>query len=103
MIVVLNKIDSVPLDKREEKIKKVTAGLQKTLQNTKFAQAPIVPISASPNADDSQTAQGVDALLAMLLKGLTVPQRSDVGPFIFAIDHCFPIKGNTAVITIIVT
>lgn len=88
MIIIINKIDTIPEDKREEKIKKLSQGLTKALSNTKFANAAIVAVAAG------EAQIGVDKVLDVLLKNLVVPKRTDTGPFIFAIDHCFPIKGN---------
>ena len=37
---------------------------------------------------------GVSELLATLVSQTTVPERHAKGAFIFAVDHCFPIKGQ---------
>lgn len=63
MVVVLNKVDLVPPEKKAthmEKLKKgksypltkynIHKGLLKVLESTKFANSPMVEISASPNA-----------------------------------------------------
>ena len=41
-IFVLNKIDLIPENEREERIKSITANLQKTISRTHFKNAPIV-------------------------------------------------------------
>ena len=41
----------------------------------------------------------LDGLLGVLQERLVEPARSRDGPFLFAIDHCFPIKGQGTVIT----
>ena len=41
-IFVLNKIDLIPENEREELIKSITANLQKTISRTHFKNAPIV-------------------------------------------------------------
>lgn len=41
-IFVLNKIDLIPENEREERIKTITANLQKTISRTHFKNAPIV-------------------------------------------------------------
>lgn len=46
-IFVLNKIDLLPEAEREERIKVITANLQKTLMRTRFKNAPIVCLSFS--------------------------------------------------------
>jgi selenocysteine-specific elongation factor len=48
MIVVLNKIDLIPPSERAMRLEKVKAALRKTLNKTKFKNAPIVPIAARP-------------------------------------------------------
>ena len=41
-LFVLNKIDLIPENEREERIKSITANLQKTISRTHFKNAPIV-------------------------------------------------------------
>ena len=41
-IFVLNKIGLIPENEREERIKSITANLQKTISRTHFKNAPIV-------------------------------------------------------------
>ena len=45
-IFVLNKIDLIPEAERAERIKSITATLQKTISRTRFKSAPIIPVSA---------------------------------------------------------
>ena len=99
MIVVLNKVDMFPPETREEQTKKMILRMQKTLANTKFANSPIVPVSAAPSADSNNSPKGVEGLLATLLDYMVVPKRDSSGPFIFSVDHCFPIKGQGTVMT----
>ena len=42
---------------------------------------------------------GLDTLVATLKAQISVPQRNADGPLHFAIDHCFPIKGQGTVLT----
>ena len=42
---------------------------------------------------------GLDELVATLRKRARVPKRDIEGPFFFAIDHCFPIRGQGTVVT----
>lgn len=44
MIIALNKIDTIPEEKREKTILKVTENIKKALSTTKFKNAPIVYI-----------------------------------------------------------
>lgn len=41
-IFVLNKVDLIPENERVERIKEITANLQKTICRTRFKNAPIV-------------------------------------------------------------
>ena len=42
---------------------------------------------------------GVDSLIATIRENLSLPLRNSDGPFYYAIDHCFPIKGHGTVLT----
>eukprot|EP01033_Poteriospumella_lacustris_P015066 gene15066-10778_t len=46
LLIALNKIDLLPEEQREERIQKMTRRIRKTLQQSKFAAAEIVPVSA---------------------------------------------------------
>jgi G3E family GTPase len=51
MVVVLNKIDQFPPEARAERIEKMKTKLRgAALKDTKFKNAPIIPVSANPNA-----------------------------------------------------
>ena len=43
--------------------------------------------------------EGIEDLLATLRASIRVPERNPDGPLLFAIDHCFPIKGQGTVLT----
>ena len=86
----------------------MTKRLHKTLENTKFAKCEVVPVSANPSSASSEASEqadapkacvGVDALVNKLKEMTFVPKRSSSGPFLFAIDHCFNIKGQGTVMT----
>ncbi|KAL5479988.1 hypothetical protein EMCRGX_G023601 [Ephydatia muelleri] len=102
MIVVLNKTDFVEPSKRENHISKVTKKLHLTLEATKFAGAPVVAVAAKPGGPDApESEQSIDlhALVEVLSRHLFVPQRSGEGSFLYAVDHCFPIRGQGTVMT----
>ena len=162
LVVVLNKLDVLEPATREEKIDKMKARIQKTLAETKFADAPMVAVSARPGGGDihdplatdgggggandatsdassggggggggggvgsgggsgggggggsggggsgSGGGDGGDAppapiglgeLLEVISAKVQMPQRDPDGPLLFAIDHCFPIKGQGTVLT----
>eukprot|EP00288_Rhodomonas_lens_P012513 CAMPEP_0177707294 /NCGR_PEP_ID=MMETSP0484_2-20121128/9674_1 /TAXON_ID=354590 /ORGANISM="Rhodomonas lens, Strain RHODO" /LENGTH=566 /DNA_ID=CAMNT_0019218797 /DNA_START=109 /DNA_END=1809 /DNA_ORIENTATION=- len=99
MVLVLNKVDQLPADSREEKIKKMQGGLNKVFAGTKFKTPIMVPVSATGGNPDSPVAENLDGLVDTLKRLVTVPDRAKEGPFYFAIDHCFPIKGKGTVMT----
>ena len=106
MVVVLNKLDVLPEVGREEKLSKMVSKIQKTLATTKFAEAPIIGVAARPGgggaageATEPTESQGIDELLGLLKSQMTIPQRAPDGPMLFAVDHCFPIKGQGTVLT----
>ena len=109
MIVVLNKVDLLPAGpERAARIAAVTAKLRKALASTPFAAAPFVAVSAltaAAAAADATTAAvpggsaSVSALVDAMAAAVRVPQRDASGPFLFAVDHCFAIRGQGTVLT----
>ena len=123
MIVVLNKVDMIPEEGRERKIDVVVQRIRKALATTRFSAAPFVILSAAPGgggklgaasplpsstsgASSSSLApaskkqsDSVSELITLMVTNVSVPERSAGGPFLFAVDHCFPIKGQGSVLT----
>ncbi|OZJ03798.1 hypothetical protein BZG36_03023 [Bifiguratus adelaidae] len=99
MIIVLNKLDLLPMEGRAEKLEKLTKGLRKALANTKFADAAIVPVCGRAKADVQNANGNMDALIKEIRRLVPFPQQSAAGPFLFAIDHCFTIKGQGTILT----
>jgi len=104
MIVVLNKIDLIPVEERKVVIEKKINALKKIFQKTKFANKLImVPISANIGGQENQKineTSGLDGLIETLVKEIDIPQRNQkTEEFLFLIDHCFPIKGQGSVVT----
>jgi translation elongation factor EF-Tu-like GTPase len=52
----------------------------------------MVEVSANPPL-------GIDRLFDVLKNSVKVPVRDSSGPFLFSVDHCFPIKGQGTVMT----
>lgn len=79
----------------------MTKKLTKTLQNTKFSGCPILPVAAKPGGPDSPESKPVGAQkLVDLLSSLAyLPSRDPSGPLVFAVDHCFCIRGQGTVMT----
>ncbi|XP_053725173.1 selenocysteine-specific elongation factor isoform X1 [Synchiropus splendidus] len=102
MVVVLNKIDLLPANKRDGAIEKMTKRLHKTLESTRFKNCPVISVAAKPGgpeASDTVEAQGVSELIELLKKQCYVPQRSPGGDLLMAVDHCFSIRGQGTVMT----
>jgi selenocysteine-specific elongation factor len=142
MIVVLNKVDLldalatpavsdsiVPASggaatgKKTKKHKGGTAAdllasaerkVRSILKSTRFADAPIIALSAAPGGSGKGGAGGdggagraaaaaasadVTGLVELLRERVTVPRRDTSGPLFMAVDHCFNIKGQGTVMT----
>ncbi|KAK2721696.1 selenocysteine-specific elongation factor-like [Artemia franciscana] len=98
MLIVINKVDLYPKDKRSLMIEKMKKKISLTLQKTKFKDALIVPVSAKPNENENDPI-GINELLEEMKNFLFIPKRLGNGPFIMAVDHCFSLKGQGTVMT----
>lgn len=103
MLIVLNKLDLVEADKKDSTIEKMSKRLLKTLENTKFANSPIVSVAASlpsENADQNKSMLNINTLIETLKQITFLPSRNEQdGPFLYSVDHCFTIKGQGTVMT----
>jgi selenocysteine-specific elongation factor len=125
MIIALNKVDQIPEEQRELAVKKMTATIRRQMAGSKFVDVTMVPVSAKiggekvvavggkvevveqAGADQAigalKTAEeetlGLDQLLETVKNELKCPVRDPAGPFLLAVDHCFPIKGQGTVLT----
>ena len=117
LIIVLNKIDAIPLDEREAKLEKVMNRIRNTFRTTKFKDAPMVCTAAFPggekvaaigtkdgiplelNVRHEEKSIGIDSLVKIMCASVQLPQRDYKAPFYFAIDHCFQIKGHGTILT----
>ncbi|CAK9065982.1 Selenocysteine-specific elongation factor (Elongation factor sec) (Eukaryotic elongation factor [Durusdinium trenchii] len=98
LVVILNKIDMLPAEKRKKILDKVIKELRKTFARTKFGEdLPFACISAHPQ--DGAAPLGADDLINVIKNTLAIPQRDPSGPFMFAFDHAFAIKGQGTVLT----
>ncbi|KAJ1523664.1 hypothetical protein ONE63_001505 [Megalurothrips usitatus] len=98
MIVVLNKTDLLPPEKRDLSIEKMKKKMSLTLAKTIFKSAPIVALSANP-VDSQSKAEGLDRLLGTMKEKACLPEKHLEKPFLFAVDHCFGIRGQGTVLT----
>jgi len=113
LVVVLNKIDLFPQEERDQKLKEVESRIKAALKNSRFAEAPMVGISAcvggekiaavsdDPQSNGNAPTMNVNGLVDLLHTKIQPPNRDQISKstFHFAIDHCFPIKGQGTVIT----
>ncbi|KAL9982146.1 hypothetical protein ACROYT_G010955 [Oculina patagonica] len=101
LVVVLNKVDLLKEEKRDVLVEKMTKKLAKTLENTKFSGCPILPVAAKPGGPDSQEFKpvGTQKLVDLLSSLAYLPNRDPSGPLLFAVDHCFCIRGQGTVMT----
>ncbi|KAI5700604.1 hypothetical protein M8J76_009630 [Diaphorina citri] len=98
MIVVLNKIDLLDEKTRDSIIAKTTKKLRVTLAGTKFKNASIVSVSASPS--DLSAAIGINELKQVLIESIELPSDTkQKGPMLMAVDHCFSIRGQGTIFT----
>ncbi|XP_037659048.1 selenocysteine-specific elongation factor isoform X2 [Choloepus didactylus] len=71
LVVVLNKTDLLAEGKRQAAIDKMTKKMQKTLENTKFRGAPVIPVAAKPGgpeAPETEAPQGIPELIEVVKK-----------------------------------
>ena len=76
--------------------------LTKTLENTKFSGSPIVAVAAKPDSSEGESLEkslGMKEMSELLAEQAYVPQRNNTGPFLFAVDHCFSVRGQGTVMT----
>lgn len=102
MVVILNKTDMLPANKRQSAIEKMTKRLHKTLENTRFKDCPVIAVAArpgGPEAADTVEPQGVPELIELLKSQAYLPHRDPGGALLLAVDHCFSIRGQGTVMT----
>ena len=100
MIVVLNKTDMLPKEKRAAMVEKMTKRMKQTFQSTKFKDVIVIPVSAKPGGPDSDAQpEGLDNLVNIIKAESYVPKKIVDAPALFAVDHCFSIKGQGTVMT----
>ncbi|TDH14236.1 hypothetical protein EPR50_G00040220 [Perca flavescens] len=102
MVVVLNKVDLLPPNKRQSAIEKMTKRLHKTLESTRFKECPVIAVAAKPGgpeAPDTEEPHGVPELIELLKKQTYLPKRDPRGDLLMAVDHCFSIRGQGTVMT----
>lgn len=72
-------------------LEKLIKKIRLTLDSTYFKGCVIVTASALQNK--------VEDLYEALLKAAFIPERNSDKPFLFAVDHCFALKGKGTILT----
>lgn len=94
LVVALNKVDSFAGGENDPEFIKMRTKVAAILQKTKFSGCPMVAVSA-------RTRVGLDTLLSTLVASSPLPGRTEDSAkrFLFAVDHCFMVKGQGTVMT----
>lgn len=74
----------------------MTKKLKLTLSNTIFKESPVVFVSANP---EDHNPRNINELIEIMSKFAFLPVRNSDDSFLFAVDHCFGIKGQGTVLT----
>lgn len=100
LVVAMNKVDMFPdgAGESSEEYVKSAKKVSTILSKTKFANAPLIPISANPR---SGAAKNLDKLMETLIAVAPVPKREHLEKesFLFYVDHCFSLKGQGVIMT----
>ena len=115
LVLVMNKVDLFPPEQREDRIQAMEQKLRGTLSRTTFGRdAPMIAVSACVGGEKDASLKhnnhtivthNIEGLLDLLQSQLRPPARFQTKPlekpppFYFAVDHCFPIKGQGTVLT----
>lgn len=103
LVIALNKTDQFPEAERAQSIEKITKKLSGVFNATRFKGCAMVPVAARPGGGEEIVqgveAQGIEDLVHQLVSMVPAQPRASEGPFQFAVDHCFPVKGQGTVLT----
>eukprot|EP01126_Amoeba_proteus_P046798 TRINITY_DN5307_c0_g1_i3.p1 TRINITY_DN5307_c0_g1~~TRINITY_DN5307_c0_g1_i3.p1 ORF type:complete len:400 (-),score=98.96 TRINITY_DN5307_c0_g1_i3:1215-2342(-) len=96
MVVVLNKIDTIPEESRQQKISRAKVGLRKAFARTKFKDCEMVSFSAKENIGKEELLRAMEECAKRMIS-----LRLDTHdlPLLFLVDHCFPVRGKGTVVT----
>ncbi len=111
LVIVLNKIDLFPEGEKDQRLMQAEKKIRSALKSSRFAHAPMIGISAcvggekvAAASEDTMTdytpiTMNVNGLVDLLHEKIQPPNRDQISKsaFHFAIDHCFPIKGQGTV------
>uniref|UniRef100_A0A6B2L2C5 Tr-type G domain-containing protein n=1 Tax=Arcella intermedia TaxID=1963864 RepID=A0A6B2L2C5_9EUKA len=102
MLVVLNKLDLIPVGERDKKIPRVLAGIRKALEKTPFGDAPMVTFSAKEKLEGNvaELVSNMEKIGTYIVEKRNKEKEiKSSQSLLYLVDHCFPIKGKGTVIT----
>ena len=101
LLVVFNKVDLIEEAKRAASVDRIIKKMKKTLESMGIEAVAFVAVSARPEGVETSIdkAIGVQELIHCLNTHTDLPLRSPKGDFLFAVDHCFLIRGQGTVMT----
>ena len=102
LIVVLNKVDLIPAEKREQTITKKIENLKKLFQKTIFAKSQkeikFICVSGQEALENTSNEKIVNQKNEIIKETEIIPKDLTL-KFYMLIDHCFGIKGKGTVVT----
>lgn len=99
MVVAVSKVDLLPSAEREERLERLRRRILKVLAGTRFAGAEIICLSSVAGSEISEELSKGLPRLVEAINARARPLSRDEGPFKFAIDHCFAVRGHGTVLT----
>ena len=101
LLIVLNKVDMIEASKREASVERIGKKMRKALESMGIEAVAVVAVSARPGGVETTVdkAIGIADLISCLNVHTDMPVRSPKGAFLFAVDHCFLIRGQGTVMT----
>ncbi|KAF0989880.1 hypothetical protein HZS_2729 [Henneguya salminicola] len=100
VLVALNKVDRLDKNVRDHLVLQEKMKISKILSKTALKIINIVSVSAAlSSSSDEDLKYHPNVLKTALIESCSIPIRSESGPFLFAVDHCFGIKGTGTIVT----
>lgn len=96
MIIVLNKIDKLPKDRRDTIVQRMSEKFRKTFAEKGIEIVAIVPVSALEQENLNSLRAAVVEFLSILPE---ITENVNERPLLFSVDHCFTIRGKGTICT----
>lgn len=94
LVFLVNKIDLWPEGERMSKFGSIKNKLKAAMRDGKFSDSPILPFSTILNLGIDE----IKGIINDMSVRKPIKRNTDDG-FVFAVDHCFPIKGQGTIFT----